>query len=215
MIRLLCTYDADTSRLKNGLDWKGRRPSELSWTGSTRCHSSPTDALSDFATIWEAARVGDINQIDCALRSGTQVDALSPAGWTAAMYAASSGNTAILRHLLSLRCTCNLPAPPDGGPSRPQLRPTCGRSPLHLAAEAGHVDACCLLVRVGGACLEARTTEGLTPLQLACVAGHLQMLQALVELGVDPQADVGGSPPRRSVFHLLGSKDTERHALCI
>jgi len=103
----------------------------------------------------------------------------------------------------------------SSGPSPPTIRPARGRGPLHLAAEAGHIEICTLLVNLGGARLEQRSDEGLTPLMSACVTGNLEVLQTLVCLSADPQAGVDRSEPSRSVFHLLAGRDTKQHAACI
>lgn len=222
-IRLLCYYDSDTSQLKAGEDWKGRKPDEMlrdALRSKKRGVTVGRDAfLDDFATIWEAARIGDLDELLWCLRRGSggtavaipgsavggvDVDALSPSGWTAAMYAAASGHVSLLRQLLARDCVCDPPLPPvlgagAGGPepnvrarpwvSRPDARPAFGRGPLHLAAEYGHAEACALLLRMGAASLETRSSRGLTPLLHACRGGHLVTIQELLSLGADVEAD--------------------------
>jgi ankyrin repeat protein len=224
-IRLLTYYDADASRLKAAQDWKGRRPSEMVPSGPGGI-SSADNLESDFATIWEAARDGHYDDLQLALRAGTSIDSLSPAGWTAAMYAAANGNAALLRHLLSLRCLCDPPVQPPGGRygapnaaapliSRPQARQHQGRGPLHLAAEAGHADICALLVKLGGAQIEWRASNGFTPVMYACSSGHLKVMQMLFSMRARLEADVDLTAPSRSIFHVLATGKSDRHAACI
>mmetsp|Transcript_51179 Transcript_51179/g.91995 ORF Transcript_51179/g.91995 Transcript_51179/m.91995 type:complete len:1201 (-) Transcript_51179:87-3689(-) len=213
VVQLLCCWDSDISRLKESQDWKGRRPLELWRAGWSRCKEGPDELMSDFATIWEAARNGDLQMLQASLQNGSSVDAVSPGGWTPAAYAASSGNLAILRTLISLRCSCGQPVYRQGEPQRPKIRPLRGRGPLHLAAEAGHSEICALLVRAGGAKHEDRSEEGLTALLSAASAGQMASLKMLIALGGDPQAqvDLHKKDLSRNVFHLLAAKPTEQH----
>lgn len=229
VIRLLCYWDCDTSRLKEGQDWKGRQPIEMFRTGWARGGNGGRGGVGDemsedFATFWEAARTGDLDQLQCALRSGTDVDALSPSGWTAAMFAAAGGHTAILKLLLSMKCLCDSPTPPGGeaqpnvvaGPllRRPDARALRRRGPLHVASEMGHTDICTLLVR-SGANKEARSADNFTPLMSACFKGRLEVVRLLVSMGCDAGSDVDSSSPSRNVFHLLAKGNTKEHARCI
>lgn len=229
VIRLLCYWDCDTSRLKEGQDWKGRQPMDMFRTGWTRGGSggrggAADEMAEDFSTFWEAARTGDLDQLQLALRMGTDVDALSPSGWTAVMVAAASGHTAILKLLVSMRCLCDAPSPPGGerqpnvvaGPllRRPDARPMRGRGPLHVAAEAGHTDICTLLVR-SGADKEARSADHFSPLMSACQRGQIEVVRLLMAMGCDAQAEVDPSPPSRNIFHILAKGNTKDHARCI
>jgi ankyrin repeat protein len=226
-IRLLAYFDSDESRLKNAQDWKGRKPEEMARTLSVNNVLYSHDEIADdFATIWEASRLGDIDQLLRALRAGTDIDALSPAGWTATMYAAVNGHSALMRHLLSLRCQCDPPVSPGNGLpnvpaapriSRPQLKDAQGCGPLHLAAQKGHADICQLLIRQGRAQVELRSTRNFTPLMYACLGGHLTVLQTLVSLRANLESNVDGeaASPSRCLFHLLATGKTEGHAACI
>jgi len=217
VVQLLCGWDSDVSRLKDSQDWKGRRPLELWRAGWSRCQEGPDELVSDFATIWEAACNGDLTMLQASLQNGASVDAVSPGGWTPAMYAASNGNTAILRTLISLGCSCGQPMYKEGQPQRPKIRPARGRGPLHLAAEAGHSEICALLVRAGGALYKDRSHDGLTALLSAASAGQVASLKMLIALGADPQVevDLDRKDLSRNIFHLLAAKGTEQHIACL
>lgn len=214
IIRLLCYYDSDTSHLKQGKDWKGRQPVDLSRSGKTYMAPGHCCLLDDFATLWEAARNGDISQLQYALSRRDSVDALSPSGWTAAMYAAAGGHIAILRHLISLRCLCDPPDAQLGVVHPPKVRSSRGRGPLHLAAETDQAEICALLVS-GGASLGARTLDHHQPLMSACIAGKLRAVQALIHLKADVEAVVDPLKPSHNIFHLLAAGNTRHHADCI
>ncbi|CAE7288108.1 EHMT1 [Symbiodinium sp. CCMP2592] len=99
-------------------------------------------------------------------------------------------------------------------PERPGTK-WCGRTPLHFAAEAGRADICSLLVRAGGAQLEARSKVGLTPLLSAAAAGQLASLKILVDFKADLEVVQEGDAAQRNVFHLLAVKRTEQHFVCL
>jgi hypothetical protein len=56
------------------------------------------------------------------------------------------------------------------------------RTPLHLAAEWGHVEDCRMLMEAG-AVLDARTDQQFTPLHLAAGWGHIEVCGMLMEAG--------------------------------
>ncbi|CAE7036275.1 ANKRD28 [Symbiodinium natans] len=215
LVRFLCRWDADYSRLKSMRDCRGRRPQDiyLYRQGSRRAIARDDALPNDFATLWEAARLGDQRMLRTCLQASPKIDAASPGGFTAAMYAASNGHVDVLRTLLSMRCSCGAAVPESGMPERPDAK-WCGRSPLHLAAEAGHADVCSLLVR-GGAQLEARSKAGLTPLLSAAAAGQLASLKVLVALRADLEASQEVDNGRRNAFHILAGKRTEPHFACL
>mmetsp|Transcript_17550 Transcript_17550/g.45878 ORF Transcript_17550/g.45878 Transcript_17550/m.45878 type:complete len:773 (-) Transcript_17550:138-2456(-) len=64
--------------------------------------------------------------------------------------------------------------------------PRCGASPLHLAAQEGHLATVNVLVG-GGAEVNRQSSDGrgLTPLHAACLSGHAEIARALVEASAD------------------------------
>jgi ankyrin repeat protein len=70
-----------------------------------------------------------------------------------------------------------------------------GRTPLHLAAAAGHAEAVKALLSLG-ANPAIRGARGATPLHEAAGKGHLAVVQALLDGGADPQSpDARGCTP--------------------
>lgn len=205
IVRFLCRWDADVSRLKAMRDWKGRRPQEVylySQGWSRRNLPGGDERLENFATIWEAARDGDVHMLRLSLKE-QGVEDISAGGWTPMMYAAKNGHVEIVRILLQMGSTCS-----NGGKAqRHDLKIWKGDSPLHLAAEAGHADVCSLLVRAGRASLQARNHAGLTPLHSSGVKAQLSTLKMLLALKADPQETE--TPMPRNIFHMLLADDRE------
>ena len=71
-----------------------------------------------------------------------------------------------------------------------------GETPLHVAAEKGHVEVVKLLLE-HGANPNARDMYGVTPLHLAARKGHVEITKLLLEHGADPNAKekLGGETP--------------------
>lgn len=209
LVKFICRWDADVSRLKSMRDWKGRRPQEVylySRGWSRRNLPGGDERLEHFTTIWEAARSGDLKMLRLSLKEAG-VDDVSPAGWTPAMYAAQNGHIEVLRILLAMGCTCSS----GGKPQRQDLQKWKGDSPLHLAAEAGHADICSLLVRAGRVPLQARNHAGLTPLHSSALKGQLVTVKMLMALKADPEETERSKMPR-NIFHMLVANDPEQTA---
>jgi len=211
IVRFLCHWDADVSRLKSMRDWKNRRPQEVylySQGWSRRNVPGGDERLENFATVWEAARDGDVNMLRLSLKE-YGVEEVSVGGWTPMMYAAKNGHLEIVRILLAMRSTCSS----GGKPQRYDLKIYTGDSPLHLAAEAGHADICSLLVRAGGASLQARNHAGWTPLHSSAAKAQLPTLQMLLALKADPEETEMSKMPRNMLHFLLA--DDRQPMQCI
>jgi len=60
-----------------------------------------------------------------------------------------------------------------------------GNTPLHYAANAGHVDAVQALVNTYGAPVNAVNSAGDTPLHKAAARGHAEVVKILIAAGAD------------------------------
>ncbi len=83
-------------------------------------------------SIYAAAAIGRMDQVDAALHSGVNVDSVDGRGWTALMYAADNNNTDVASLLIGAGANANLMAPD-------------GSTALSLAEQRGHGETIALL----------------------------------------------------------------------
>ena len=65
---------------------------------------------------------------------------------------------------------------------------SAGFSPLHIAAQEGHLGVVRRLVKAAGAQIDALNKDGATPLYWAAHNGHLETVQFLVRAGKDKES---------------------------
>ncbi|CAD7963193.1 unnamed protein product [Amoebophrya sp. A120] len=208
LTRLLAYYDADRCFFSSQKDCRGAVPSQIV-TGNVKSE--------DYCTIWEAARKGDLDKVRAALRLGTEIDGLSPSGWTPLMYACAAGHGILARFLLSCNASDSRLAGDEStaGPLydlENETRPHEGRQAIHLAAEFGHPEICVLLRDIKGADINSACDDfGKTPLMYACSGGKIESVDALLKL---PQTDIFATDKRgRTCLHhvaLAAEKDPDR-----
>ena len=75
--------------------------------------------------------------------------------------------------------------------SNVSIRTQIGRTPLHLAAMGGRLEASHLLLD-SGAEVNAATPDGETPLHLATMLGFMNVTEPLIERGADIHATTAG-----------------------
>ena len=97
-----------------------------------------------------------------------------------------------------------------------------GNTPLHYAANAGHLDVVDELTQRLGAAVNAENTAGDTPLHKAAARGHLDVVRALLAAGADPArrnrlgqtADDGAFDPAvKDALKCAGAADVDYGAL--
>ncbi len=84
-----------------------------------------------------------------------------------------------------------------------------GTSPLHFAAQHGHLSTAEVLLRAGIS-RDARTKVDRTPLHVACQEGHIEIVDLLIRSGADVEAKdmVSMFQPSGSIwFHLVPAID--------
>lgn len=82
-------------------------------------------------------------------------------------------------------------------------RDLIGRTPLHLAADAGRKGRAEVLLQHGAA-LDARAEDGFTPLLCAIAAGHTELAEFLLDSGADANARLPGG---WTALHLAAERD--------
>ncbi|XP_054926110.1 ankyrin repeat and SOCS box protein 16-like isoform X2 [Dermacentor andersoni] len=120
--------------------------------------------------VYTAASFGDVSRLRDLLNTRRDADAQNRGGWTPLMYAACSGQRAILQLLLEQGASVNL----HGGRHK--------RTATIVAAMYGR-QQCIALLHQHGADLELRDHEDRTALFHAAALGHAAVVQLLVDLG--------------------------------
>lgn len=125
--------------------------------------------------IHDAAKSGDLEQIQRLVVKGTDVNEKSSQDETPLIIAALAGQSEIASYLLQRGADIDARSAP-------------GLTSLHAAAYAGHTDIVKLLVARGAAVNDADNRFGVTPLHLASEENHLETVLALLAHGADVAA---------------------------
>ncbi|NKB54315.1 MAG: c-type cytochrome [Rhizobiaceae bacterium] len=180
--------------------------------------------------IHNAARTGDIEEIEKLLNSGIDVDDASSFG-SALHFAVIGKQAAAIRALIDHDANVNVSSEALG-------------TPLHAAAHYGATEIAKLLIDAG-AQVNARGKFQFTPLHTAALKGNVEIVQALLEAGADAKAQAystgtgtfesgffeplqlsnkhghlevsellrlagGGAKPVEPAGHVIGSADPQR-----
>lgn len=133
------------------------------------------NSMSYAGTIHEAAKSGDLDQVQKLVVKGADVNAKAVRDETPLIIAALSGNGEIVNYLLQRGADIN-------------ARNASGLSSLHAAAYTGHTDIVLLLVAKGANVNDASNRFGVTPLHVASEENHIETVQALISHGANPAA---------------------------
>ncbi len=127
-------------------------------------------SVSHAGAIHDAARSGDLEQIQRLIVKGSDVNAKATRDETPLVVAALAGKGEIASYLLQRGADID-------------ARTSSGLTPLHAAAYAGHDDIVRLLVARGADIDDAGNAYGVTPLHLAAEENHVTTVKALLSLG--------------------------------
>lgn len=141
-------------------------------------------------TFFEACAVGDAERVRAMLAADASLaQSWHPIGWSAAHFAAFSGNTEILKRVL------------DGGAvPDARSRNIFVNTPLHAALIVGQLDTARLLVDRGADVLR-RQVMGFAPLHAAALQGRRDIADFLLDHGADlmARANDGRTPVSEAV----------------
>lgn len=124
--------------------------------------------------LLEAAREGNLEGVNAALKAGADVNGKAGSGWTALHAAAERGHAHVIKRLVEA-----------GG--KANVQESLGVTPLHWAAVRGPREAVEMLIRAGAE-VNAWCVQMDTPLGAAAAAGKIDIAEALL----DAKADVNG-----------------------
>jgi ankyrin repeat protein len=109
---------------------------------------------------------GDLEKVERALATGSNVNATDPSGRTGLIMAAIAGNDEMARLLLRYK-------------AKPDLRDDVGNAALSYAAGGGHVEMAIALIKAG-ATVDIENRQGLTPLMFAASHGESEVARELL-----------------------------------
>lgn len=125
------------------------------------------------AWLHRLARTGDISGVTKALESGDDPNAVTPDGWTPLLLAAREGHAEVVESLLRAGAHLHVAHPN-------------GRSALHFTCRNGHAEVARRLV-AWEMPVDSKTRFGVTPLIEAARGNHPALVEALIELGANPE----------------------------
>ena len=123
----------------------------------------------------EAARKGDLKQVQELLDEGVNINSSDKEGQTALMNAARKGMSEVVTMLLEEGIEVN-------------AKDNMGRTALNWAAGLGHMEVARTLLQKGADINNKGGWNGATPLMWAAENGHLGAVKLLLEKGADVKA---------------------------
>jgi len=134
-------------------------------------------------TIHDAAKSGDLEQIQRLIVKGVDVNAHTTRNETPLIIASLAGKGEVVNYLLQRGADIN-------------ARSASGLTALHAAAYAGQAEIVSLLVAKGAAVNDASNRFGTTPLLMASEENHIETVRTLLGHGADVTAvEINGYNP--------------------
>jgi len=132
-------------------------------------------AIVHAAPIHDAAKSGDLDQVQLLIVQGVDVNEKSIRDETPLIIAALAGKGEIVNYLLQRGANIN-------------ARNSSGMTALHATAYSGHTDIVLLLIAKGANVNDASNRFGVSPLHVAAEENHIETVQALLKHGADTSA---------------------------
>ena len=132
-------------------------------------------AIVHAAPIHDAAKSGDLDQVQLLIVQGVDVNEKAVRDETPLIIAALAGNGEIVNYLLQRGANI-------------YARNASGMTALHAAAYGGHTDIVLLLITKGARINDAANHSQVSPLNLAADENHLETVQELLKHGADVDA---------------------------
>jgi len=132
-------------------------------------------AVSHAGTLHDAAKSGDLEQVQRLIVQGADVNQKTSRDETPLIIASLAGQGEIANYLLQRGADID-------------ARNSSGLSSLHAAAYSGHTDIVSLLVVKGADVNNAANRFGVTPLHLASEENHIDTVEALLKHGANVDA---------------------------
>ncbi len=134
-----------------------------------------TNSISHAGAIHDAAKSGDLAQIQHLVVKGVDVNERTVIDETPLIIAALADNGEIVNYLLQRGADIN-------------AWNASGLTALHAAAYAGHTEIVSLLVAKGAVINDSSNRFGTTPLLVATEENHIETVSSLLKLGADVNA---------------------------
>ncbi len=132
-------------------------------------------AIAQAGAIHDAARNGDLDQVQRLVVQGADVNAKAVRDETPLMLTALAGNGEIVNYLLQRGAEIN-------------ARNSSGMTSLHAAAYTGHSDIVQLLINKGADVNDASNRYRVTPLHVASEENHIETVKLLIRQGANTNA---------------------------